>query len=78
MKRSCCVKQQLLLGVNEFRCRMHETKQNAVTSAFCPALRWSPNLRFGNDTYATAFQIFNLGNATAQAYGGTSSGSFGS
>ena len=27
-----------------------------------------------NDTYATAFQIFDLGNATAKAYIGTSSG----
>ena len=28
-------------------------------------MRPSPNLRFGNESYATAFQIFDLGNATA-------------
>ena len=42
-------------------------------------MRPSPNLRFGNESYATAFQIFDLGNATADWQGsaeGTSASFF--
>ena len=57
--------------------------QNARNEVLCGVSRIIPCPYGGvqiydlvNDTYATAFQIFDLGNATAKAYTGTPSGEF--
>ena len=61
-----------------FLSRLNRQKKQISTIAD-KTMRPSPNLWFGNESYATAFQIFDLGNATADWQGsaeGTSASFF--
>ena len=57
-----CTKRSKMQHLRILPCRKSYVGTSTVSFVY---MRWSPNFNLANDTYATMFQIFDLGNITA-------------